>query len=106
MKTTTITTFFAAALGCSALIAADDDVSRDEAERLVEAGTIMSFEDLDKAALALHPGTTIEDTELERENERYVYQVELRGDSSADDDEWDIELDAATGEVLSDSRDN
>jgi uncharacterized membrane protein YkoI len=88
--------------GASSAIA-DDDISHAEAQKLVEAGTIKSFEELDAAALALHPGATIEDTELELERGRYVYQVELRGSTPAE--EWDIEIDAATGEVLSDRRD-
>ena len=53
--------------------------------------------------IVLHPGATIEDSELELERGRYVYQVELRGSTPAE--EWDIEIDAATGEVLSDHAD-
>lgn len=93
-----------ALLGGAGLVLADDDIRPDEAVKLVEAGTIKSFDELNKAVLALHPGATIEDTELELEHGRYVYQVELRGGTPAE--EWDVELDAATGEVLSDHRDD
>jgi uncharacterized membrane protein YkoI len=93
-----------ALLGGAGFALADDDVSHSEALKLVEAGTIKSFEELDAAVLALHPGTTIEDSELELERGRYVYQVELRGSTAAE--EWDVEVDAVTGEVLSDHRDD
>lgn len=92
-----------ALLGGAGFALADDDVSHGEALKLVEAGTIKGFEELDAAALALHPGATIEDSELELERGRYVYQLELRGSTPAE--EWDVEIDAATGEVLSDRPD-
>src|SRR5690606_11930492 len=59
-----------ALLGGAGFAQADDDVSHGEALKLVEAGTIKSFEELDAAVLALHPGTTIEDSELELERGR------------------------------------
>lgn len=91
-------------VGGASVALADDDISFREAQQLVEAGTIKSFEELDEAVLALHPGATIEDTELELKRGRYVYEVELRG--STPFEEWDVVLDAATGEVLSDRRDD
>lgn len=105
MKIVSTFTTGIAMLGCTTLFAADDDIGRDEAAQLAEAGTIKSLDELDEIVLELHPGTTIEDTELEREASRYVYQVELRGESSSDG-EWDVALDASSGEVISDIRDN
>lgn len=93
-----------AALGFTATTRADDDIGPDEALRLVQAGSIKSFEELNAIAQALQPGATIEDTELELERGRYVYQVELRG--SAPGEEWDVEIDAVTGTVLSAHRDD
>ena len=93
-----------ALLGTAALSHADDDVRVDEAMKLVQDGTIKSYEELNKAVLALHPGATIEDTELEHEYGRYVYQVELRLGTPSE--EWDVEIDAATAEVLSNRRDD
>jgi len=91
-------------LGLSGLSLADDDIGPDQAIKLVEAGTIKSFDELNEAVLALHPGATVEETELELEYGRYVYQVELR--TGTPSEEWDVALDAATGEVLADRRDD
>lgn len=79
------------------------DLGPDEALRLRDAGTIQSFEKLNATALTKHPGAKVEDTELEQEHGRYVYQVELR---DAQGVQWDLELDAVTGEVLKDHQDD
>ena len=66
----------------------------------------MDLEKLNQAALAQHPGTTaasITDTELEQTaTGAYVYQVELRDSKGI---EWDVDLDAKTGKVLSNKQD-
>ena len=46
---------------------------------------------------------TQEETELEEENGRYLYKVELR---DAQNQQWDLKLDAATGEVLENQKDD
>lgn len=78
------------------------DLSATEAQKLLDAGTIWSFEKLDAAALAKHPGATVTDTELEEEYGKYRYKVDLR---DAEGVEWDLELDAVTGEVLKNHQD-
>lgn len=93
----------AAALSLSAGAALADDIGPDEAVRLQQAGTIQSFEKLNQAAVAKHPGTQVNETELEEEHGRYIYQVELR---DAQGQQWDLDLDASTGEVLKDERDD
>ena len=65
--------------------------------------TIKSLDELKKAAIAKHPGSTVKDSELEDEYGRYIYKVELRDTQNV---EWDVALDAKTGEVLKDERDN
>ncbi|WP_312246691.1 PepSY domain-containing protein [Stutzerimonas nitrititolerans] len=100
---TLATLFTAATLAATANLALAKDIGPDEALRLRDAGTIQSFEKLNEAALAKHPGSTIEDTELEEEYGRYVYQLELRDGKGV---QWDIELDAKTGEVLKDQQDD
>lgn len=82
---------------------AGEDIGPDRAVQLLQAGTIKSFEELNAAALSKHAGATIGDTELELENDKYVYSVELR---DADGREWDVDVDATTGAVLSDREDN
>lgn len=93
---------FAVAALTVAGIAQARDLGPDEALKLRDAGTIQSFEKLNAAAMAKHPGATVEDTELEQEHGRYLYQVELR---DAQGVQWDLDLDASTGEVLQDQRD-
>lgn len=93
--------------GASLIIAAGvaqaRDLGPDEALRLRDAGTIQSFEKLNALATAKHPGAVIEDTELEQTAGRYVYEVELR---DPQDVQWDMKLDAVSGEVLQDQQEN
>lgn len=92
-----------ATLAATAGIAQARDLGPDEALRLRDAGTIQSFEKLNAAALAKHPGGTINETELEEEYGRYIYQVELR---DAQGVQWDLELDATNGQILKDHQDD
>lgn len=99
-----LTSLFAiAALTASAGIAQARDLGPDEALKLRDAGTIQSFEKLNAAALTKHPGAQVTETELEEEYGRYVYQVEVR---DAQGVKWDLELDAASGQVLKDHQDD
>lgn len=93
----------AIALAASATLAQARDLGPDEALRLRDAGTVKNFEQLNAAAQAKHPGAKIEGTELEEEYGRYLYQVELR---DAQGVQWDVELDAVSGEVLKDHQDD
>lgn len=101
MKTLT-TLFTAATLALGANLAMAKDIGPDEALKLRDAGTIQSFEKLNEAALAKHPGATVEETELEEEYGRYVYQVEVL---DAQGVQWDVELDATNAQVLKNQRD-
>lgn len=93
----------AAALSVAAGIAQARDLGPDEALKLRDAGTVQSFEKLNAAALAQHPGGTIEETELEEEYGRYIYQLEVR---DAQGVQWDIELDASNGQILKNQQDD
>ncbi len=64
--------------------------------------TIVAFDQLEATALALHPGSTLLDTDLDEAYGKYVYEVELQ---DADGIEWDIELDALSGQVLKNHQD-
>lgn len=105
MKATTTFTYtlFAGLLAAAPIAALAENVNHHEAFQLQEQGTIKSFQELGEIVLGLHPGSTIEDTELENEFGRYVYEVELR-DTAAK--EWDVYLDATTGEVLKNVQDD
>ncbi len=90
-------------LAATAGLAQARDIAPAEATQLLNAGTIQSFEKLNEAALALHPGGTIDDAELEEKGGRYIYEVEVY---DAQGVEWDLDLDAATGEVLKNRKDD
>ncbi|MES2820840.1 MAG: PepSY domain-containing protein [Pseudomonadota bacterium] len=109
MKTsnTTRTTFAAlfatVVFAASAGVAQARDLGPDEALKLRDAGTIQSFEKLNAAALVKHPDATVEETELEEEYGRYIYQVELRDPKGV---RWDLELDAVSADILKDHQDD
>ncbi|MCA4964930.1 MULTISPECIES: PepSY domain-containing protein [unclassified Pseudomonas] len=99
----TLTALFAASLiAMTASLAHARDLGPDEALRLRDAGTIVSFEKLNATALSKHPGSTITETELEEEYGKFIYQVEMRDPQGLD---WDMELDAVSGQVLKDQQD-
>ena len=101
MKTLTAL-FTASIIAMTASLAHARDLGPDEALRLRDAGTIVSFEKLNATALAKHPGSTVTETELEEEYGKYIYQVEMRDPQGVD---WDLELDAVSGAVLKDHQD-
>jgi uncharacterized membrane protein YkoI len=72
-------------------------VDPDKPLKLPGTVTIVAFDQLEATALALHPGSTVLDTDLDEEYGRYLYQVELQDPNGI---EWDVELDALTGHVL------
>ncbi|WP_339463167.1 PepSY domain-containing protein [Pseudomonas sp. EA_105y_Pfl2_R69] len=95
--------FAAAALTLTAGLAQARDLGPDEALKLRDAGTIQTFEKLNAVVLTQHPGGAIEETELEEEYGRYIYQVEVR---DAQGVQWDVELDATNGQVLKNQQDD
>lgn len=92
-----------AALIMGAGIAQAKDVSPAKIVELSNSGAIMSFEKLNEAALAQHPGARILDTDLEESYGRYIYQVDVRDTQGQ---KWDVDLDAQTGEVLKNKKDD
>ena len=101
MKTLTAL-FTAAALTLTAGLA-QADVRVDQIPELVKSGKIKPLEEMNQAALKLHPGATITDTDLDNHFNGYEYEVELR---DAKNVEWDVDLNAATGEVLKNKQDD
>lgn len=91
--------FTALLIGMTTSLAHARDLGPDEALRLRDAGTIVSFEKLNAIALAKHPGAKISETELEEEYGKFIYQIELRDPQGI---EWDLELNAVSGQVLKD----
>ncbi|WP_130907626.1 MULTISPECIES: PepSY domain-containing protein [unclassified Pseudomonas] len=101
MKTLTAL-FTAAALMLTAGLA-QADVPVDQIPQLVKEGKIKPLEELNQIVLKLHPGATITDSDLDNHFNGYEYEVELR---DAKNVEWDVDLNAATGEVLKNKKDD
>ncbi len=105
MKTFTkiLATAAAAATLLGATGVATADMRIDEAVKLHDSGKIMPFEKLNEAVMKQHPGANITDTDLDDNYGKYVYEVELR---DKDGQEWDVDLDASTGDVLKNKQDD
>ena len=101
MKTLTAL-FTAAALTLTAGLA-QADVPVDQIPQLVKDKKIMPLEELNQIVLKLHPGATITDSDLDNHFNNYEYEVELR---DAKNVEWDVDLNAATGDVLKNKQDD
>ena len=101
MKTLTAL-FTAAALTLTAGLA-QADVPVDQIPQLVKDKKIKPLEELNKIVLKLHPGATITDSDLDNHFNNYEYEVELR---DAKNVEWDVDLNAATGDVLKNKQDD
>ncbi|MGE8067809.1 PepSY domain-containing protein [Pseudomonas sp. NPDC089569] len=100
----TLTALFAiATLTLTAGLAQAKDVPVDQIPQLVKDGKIKPLEELNQIVLKLHPGATITDSDLDKHSEIYEYEVELRDASNV---EWDVDLNAATGEVLKNKKDH
>ncbi|WP_417694749.1 PepSY domain-containing protein [Pseudomonas sp.] len=97
-----LTAFFIVILMAISGLASARDLTADEAQKLQDAGTILSVEKLNATALSKHPGAALTDTELEQEYGKYIYQVDLRDAQGVD---WELELDAVDGKVLKNHQD-
>ncbi len=98
-------TLLAAALApmlVAASTAALADLSYAEARKLREGGQVLPEDRVVELVNKARPGE-ITSLELDRDVGRLVYEVEVR---DAQGQEWDLELDAATGEVLGEQRDD
>lgn len=88
--------------GLCAWSAGARDLDQDEALRLREKGDIAPLDHLVQSALARYPGATLLEAELEEEDGRYVYEVELL---TPDGVVRELELDARDGRLLKDEED-
>ncbi|MCK6188795.1 MULTISPECIES: PepSY domain-containing protein [unclassified Pseudomonas] len=103
MKTLTAL-FTAAALTLTAGLA-QADVRPDQIEGLLKSGAVMPFDKLNAAAVNLHKGATITDTELDTKHgmaNEYVYEVDLTDTAGK---KFEVKLDAKTGAVLENKQD-
>ena len=102
MKKVIYTTLFAALAG-TAVGAMADDVNPDKVLELVEQGQIKHLKELNSVAQELHPDARIVETEVEDSYGKYIYSVELRDDNNT---EWNVDIDAVSGEVLKNQPDD
>ncbi len=75
---------------------AGDRLDHDEIKQLRETGQILPMGEVMASAQAVQPGQLVE-AELEREDGAYLYEIKIL---AADGTVHNLELDAATGEVL------
>lgn len=95
---------FAAAvllLAAGAAGAKGKNVRPDEIADLQKSGKLASFDKLNHAVLAKHPGGHITDTSLSRKDDRYDYKVRI---TDANGDQWKLKLDGGSAAVLTDSK--
>ena len=79
-----------------------DELGADEVRALREQGAILALETILERIRAIRPGRVIE-VELEREDGTLVYELELL---DSDGNVWEMYVDAATGQVLREERED
>lgn len=94
---------FAAALMLASGVAEakKKEVRPDEIAELQKTGKLASFDKLNQAALAKHPGGHITNTSLASKDDRYDYRVRI---TDSNGDNWNLKLDGGSAAVLSDSK--
>lgn len=75
---------------------ADSRLRQEEVRQLRESGKILSMEEILARARKAQPGQVVE-VELERDGNRYVYEVKLIDEANK---VHELKLDAGSGEVL------
>ena len=86
---------------CSLTMARDLD--QDEALKLRQQGIILPLEQLLETDLGRYPGARLLEAELEQDDDRYQYEVELLTPQGV---VREIKLDASTGALLKDEEDD
>lgn len=98
-----ITAALSAVLALGAVMSsADSDADHILARKLRAAGEILPLENIVARALQHRPGELLE-SELEREQGRYVYEVDILDNAGQ---VWELKLDARTAALLQMERDD
>jgi uncharacterized membrane protein YkoI len=79
------------------------DLSHDEALRLRQAGAILPFEHILALALERYPGALLLESELEREDNVYVYELDILTPAGV---VRELEFNASTGQFIEDDVDD
>lgn len=72
------------------------DIDSDKARALQQQGAILPLEQIIDVAKKIKAGQVLE-TELDRDDGRYIYELEILDQQGQ---VWEIELDAATAELI------
>lgn len=94
MPSTVIISLLSLSLFVSHPVKADSDAER--ARLLQQQGKILPLEQVITAAMAVKPGQILE-TELDEEDGRFVYELEILDEAGQ---VWELELDASTAELI------
>ncbi|WP_053360507.1 PepSY domain-containing protein [Bacillus sp. FJAT-27251] len=90
-------------LGGAVGAGAFDDTGKAESQGMKEDKNIISMNEAEEIAIK-EAGGSIESIELEKDDGRLIYEIELRSENG--DDDVDVDVDAVTGEVLKVDRDD
>jgi uncharacterized membrane protein YkoI len=89
--------------GCSAFGGGQEALPATEIAKLQASGTILPLNRLNAAVIARHPGGTVEHAALDKaSDDRFLYQASI---SDPNKMVWYVELDAKTGEAITDQQD-
>jgi uncharacterized membrane protein YkoI len=75
------------------------DIDQDEVLQLRRGGELLPFEAVLRVALDRYPGARLLEVELEEEDGRYIYELELLTTGGS---VRELEIDARSGELLQD----
>jgi uncharacterized membrane protein YkoI len=75
---------------------------QEEVRSLTQQGDILPLEQILQEARQHHAGKVLE-TELETDDDRYIYEIELLDESG---EVWEMEFDATTGKLLKQERED
>lgn len=85
-----------AVLGIVLALPLQAESDSERARLLKQQGKILPLEQVIAAAMAVKPGQILE-TELEEDDGRFVYELEILDEAGQ---VWELELDAATAELI------
>ena len=98
------TTLVAASLGFSGCAhwSAEEDLPVSEISHLQASGALLPFNQLNAYVLARHPGGQVEHAALDKIGDQLLYQASV---SDPNKMQWFVELDAKTGQTVTDKQD-
>lgn len=90
-------------LALTPLLVMASDLEQEQVEHLQARGVLLNTAELAAQVQLLHPQAQLLEVAWEQAYGRYIYQVDLTDQQGR---RWDVELDASTGEILSNYQDD